>query len=99
MPAKKNPESKRVSAPIRMSEELAEKVQEAARRTGLAQADILRMALAIGLEDLKRVDYDIPRLVSEAARPEAAPAGKRPKLELLNKVAEEVSGYRYTKET
>jgi len=61
---------KKVSAPIRMSPELAEKVAEATRMTGLAQADILRLALAIGLEDLKKVNFDLPRLVSNAARPE-----------------------------
>jgi SOS-response transcriptional repressor LexA len=59
-----------VSAPIRMSPELAEKVAEAKRETGLAQADILRLALAVGLEDLRKVGFDLAKLVSDAARPE-----------------------------
>lgn len=60
---------KKVSAPIRMSPELLEKVAEASRRTGLAQADILRLALAIGLEDLKKIDYKIEGAISDAANP------------------------------
>lgn len=44
--------------------------------TGLAQADILRLALAIGLEDLRKVNFDFPRLVSDAARPELSKATK-----------------------
>lgn len=59
---------KMVSAPIRMSPDLAAKVEEAKRLTGLSQADILRLALAIGLEDLRRVGFDIPKVVSLAAR-------------------------------
>lgn len=60
-------EPKRVSAPIRMSPELLAKVNEACRRTGKSQATILRLALGMGLEDLKRIDYDIEGTLSKAA--------------------------------
>ena len=66
------PTKKQVSAPIRMSPELLEKVAEASRKTGLSQADILRLCLAIGLEDLARVNYDIARVISEAAQSPAS---------------------------
>ena len=51
-----------------MSAEMMEKVAEASRLTGLAQADVLRLCLAIGLTDLKRVGFDIAGVISEAAR-------------------------------
>ena len=66
-----------VSAPIRMSPDLAAKVEEAKRLTGLAQADILRLALAIGLEDLRRVGFDLPKAISMSARPELESAASK----------------------
>lgn len=60
-------EPKKVSAPIRMDAELLEKVKMAGKKTGLAQADVMRLCLAIGLEDLKRVDYDLAKVIAEAA--------------------------------
>lgn len=60
-------EPKKVSAPIRMDPELLEKVKMASKKTGLAQADVMRLCLAIGLEDLKRVDYDLAKVIAEAA--------------------------------
>ncbi len=50
-----------------MDPDLLEHVKLAAERTGLAQADILRLCLAIGLEDLRKLDYKIPSVLSEAA--------------------------------
>jgi len=55
-----------------MPPEIMEKVAEAARRTGLNQADIIRLSAQIGLEDLRRINFDIPKLISESARPSAA---------------------------
>lgn len=63
-------DNKRVSAPIRMSPDLLEKVRIASDRTGIAQADILRICLAIGLEDLRRIDYDIATAILESSRRE-----------------------------
>ena len=61
-------DNKRVSAPIRMSPELLEKVRIASERTGIAQADILRICLAIGLEDLRRINYDISGAILNQSR-------------------------------
>jgi predicted DNA-binding protein len=67
------PDKKKVSAPIRMSPELLAKVQIASERTGISQADILRLCLSIGLEDLRRIDYDLPGSILSAARQQQAP--------------------------
>ncbi|MBB5351420.1 hypothetical protein HNR46_001656 [Haloferula luteola] len=64
---------KRVSAPLRLDPETLEHVRIAAERTGLAQADILRLCLAIGLEDLRKLNYRIPEVLSDAA---SRPPGK-----------------------
>jgi len=50
-----------------MSPELIEKVADAAQKTGLAQADIMRLALAIGLEDLRRIDYKLSSTIAVAS--------------------------------
>jgi SOS-response transcriptional repressor LexA len=56
-----------VSAPIRMSPDLMAKVAEAVNRTGQKQAEILRLCLEIGLEDLRACRYDLPKLVADTA--------------------------------
>ena len=53
-----------------MDEGLQEKIAEASRRTGLAQADIIRLCTAIGIEDLRRLNWDLAGTVSRAANPE-----------------------------
>jgi predicted DNA-binding protein len=60
--------AKRVSAPIRMSPDMLEHVNTAAQRTGLSQAEILRLALSLGLEDLRCIDYDLTSVIAAAAR-------------------------------
>jgi len=72
-----------VSAPIRMSPDLKAKVDLAVEMTGISQAEILRLALAIGLEDLRRVAYDLPALVSKEARPELKKPGNYRNLSLV----------------
>lgn len=54
--------------PVRMPPALVEKITSAAERSGLAQADVIRLCLSIGYEDLRRVDFDLGRVVSDAAR-------------------------------
>lgn len=63
-----NESPKIVSAPIRMSPELMDKVTEAANRTGQKQAEILRLCLEIGIEDLRSCGYNLPKLVADTAR-------------------------------
>ncbi|GAA5482493.1 hypothetical protein [Haloferula sargassicola] len=74
-------QKRRVSAPIRLDPETLELVKVASERTGLAQADILRLCLAIGLEDLRKLNYQIPTVLSDAAarterRPVRYPDGR-----------------------
>lgn len=58
---------KQVNAPIRLTPEMQAKISDAARLTGLSQADVMRLCLAIGLEDLRKVGWDIARAISDAA--------------------------------
>lgn len=67
--------------PVRMSPKLLEKIDEAARRTGLAKADVIRICLAIGCEDLRKVGFDIARVISEAAEGKSEPVTDWPLVE------------------
>lgn len=63
--------SKTVITQLRFEPVLLEKITEAAEKTGLSKADIMRLAMEIGLEDLRRIDFDLPALISSSARPSA----------------------------
>jgi hypothetical protein len=52
--------------PIRFPEELMERVQSVAESLGMSVADTIRLATRVGLEDLKRVNYDLAQLVVDA---------------------------------
>jgi hypothetical protein len=61
--------------PIAIPNDLAEKVQIAAELTHLSKQDIMKLAMRIGLEDLRRCNYDIAGAVvdrSDAAKDEIA---------------------------
>ena len=58
---------KNTPASLRMPDDLLAKVEKAMLMTGLSQAEILRLCLAIGLEDLRRAEYDIPSAVVDKA--------------------------------
>lgn len=64
--------SKKESTPIplRINPLLEQMIDEAARLTGMAKSDTMRLALRIGLEDLRRIDYDVPGAVVDKAKPE-----------------------------
>ena len=62
--------SKSVITQLRFEPGLLAKITEAAERTGLSKADVMRLAMETGLEDLRRVDFDLPGLLSRAARPD-----------------------------
>jgi hypothetical protein len=65
--------------PIRIEPELEAKIEEAARLTGLSKADVMRLAMKIGFEDLRRINWNIPGVVVDAAQ--SAPSSvsaKRP---------------------
>jgi predicted DNA-binding protein len=61
------------SFPIRLPESLHERAKMAAARLSMSDQDALRLALAIGLEDLERIDYQLARVVVDAVK------GKFPK--------------------
>lgn len=61
------PKPKKVSSPIRIDADLEQRIDEAARLTGLSKADVMRLAMRIGFEDLRKIDYDIAGNVSSAA--------------------------------
>ena len=62
--------SKSVITQLRFDPGLLEKITEAAERTGLSKADVMRLAMETGLEDLRRVDFDLPGLLSRISRPD-----------------------------
>ena len=65
--------------PIRIEPDLEAKIEEAARLTGLSKADVMRLAMKIGFEDLRRINWNIPGAVVDAAKPSAESfSAKRP---------------------
>ena len=62
--------------PLRVNAALEAKIEEAARLTGMAKSDVMRLALEIGFEDLRRINYDIGGAVVDAARAETRGAVK-----------------------
>jgi hypothetical protein len=57
--------------PLAIDPELDATITEAAQKLGLPKSEVMRLALAIGLEDLRKIDFNLARLVSDAARPSA----------------------------
>ncbi|MCW1922684.1 S24 family peptidase [Luteolibacter arcticus] len=64
-----------------------DKLDLAAELTGLPKQELIRFCTAIGLEDLKKVGFDLAKLVSDTARPELVKPGAVVPFE--SKVAEE----------
>jgi predicted DNA-binding protein len=58
--------------PVRFTEEIEAQIDQASRALGLAKQDIIRMACAIGLEQLKAINYDLAGAVLEKSRAESA---------------------------
>lgn len=56
-----------VSFPVRMPGSLAQQIKETCNHTDLSQQDVIRLAIRIGLEDLRRANYNIPAAVVDAA--------------------------------
>lgn len=52
--------------PVLLPEPLLQRLDDVAAIMGISRADALRLAARVGLEDLKRVDYDIAQLVVDA---------------------------------
>ena len=60
---------KPIPSTIKFSPELQEKIAEAAKITGLPKQEIIRLCTAIGIEDLRRIDYDIAGAIVDKAKP------------------------------
>jgi adenylyl- and sulfurtransferase ThiI len=60
---------KPIPSTIKFSPELQEKIAEAARITGLPKQEIIRLCTAIGIEDLRRINYDIAGAIVDKAKP------------------------------
>lgn len=89
-----NNSKKIVAAPLRIPPELKAKVDEAARLMHAKPADVMRLALAIGLEDLARINHDVAGVISRAVMEtaEAPPQLREPRHQPL-KVAEDPAPY------
>ncbi len=59
--------AKTIITQLRFEPALLKKITEAAKKTSLSKADIMRLAREVGLEDLRRVDFDLPALISHSA--------------------------------
>lgn len=53
--------------PIALPNALLDKIQKVAGLTGRSQQDIMRLAMEVGLEDLKRINYDLGSAVVDAS--------------------------------
>ena len=60
-------EKKSIPSTVKFSLQLQEKIDEAANKTGLPKQEIIRLCAAMGLEDLRKLDWDIPRALSDAS--------------------------------
>lgn len=67
----------RVTKPlaIRIAPPLMERIKAVALKMGLSDSEVMRLAMEIGFEKLKRIDYNIPKAVVDAA--EAVDASSR----------------------
>lgn len=52
--------------PLLLPEALLQRLDDVAERMDLSRANVMRMSMKIGLEQLSRVNYDIAQLVVDA---------------------------------
>ena len=62
---KKNPP---LPISLRLSPELTQDVQQATEMIGMSQAEVMRLSIAIGLKELRAIDYDIAGAAHTAAK-------------------------------
>jgi metal-responsive CopG/Arc/MetJ family transcriptional regulator len=66
------PKPDAMPVPINMPRALLDKIEEAAALTGLSRQDVIRLAVRIGLEDLRRCNFDIAGAIVDKAKGEAS---------------------------
>lgn len=54
--------------PLRLSDDTLEKIQLVARNTRKTQQEVIRLAMEVGLEDIKRCNYDIAGAIVDRAK-------------------------------
>lgn len=65
--------------PLAVPNELLKQIDTAATRTGRSRSELMRLAIEIGLADLKAINYDIASTLANAAhRPDPAPVAAPP---------------------
>jgi hypothetical protein len=65
--------------PLAVPNELLTQIDTAAARTGRSRSELMRLAIEIGLADLKAINYDIASTISNAAhRPDLSSAAQTP---------------------
>jgi len=65
--------------PLAVPNELLTQIDTAATRTGRSRSELMRLAIEIGLADLKAINYDIAATISNAAhRPDLDHAPETP---------------------
>lgn len=62
---------KPIPSTIKFSLEIQEKITEASKKTGLPKQEIIRLCTAIGIEDLRKVGWDLAKVISDAAEKRA----------------------------
>lgn len=63
---------KRVIYPIQLDSELDEKIALAAEKLSMPKAEVMRLAMAIGLEHFRRIDYNLAAHLCQTQEPFAA---------------------------
>lgn len=63
------PSKKRVVYPIQLDPELDAKITLAAEKLTLPKAEVMRLAMAIGLEHLRRINFDLAKHLCQTPEP------------------------------
>lgn len=53
--------------PLAVPNELLAQIDAAAAATGRTRSELMRLAIEVGLEDLRRIDYDLSGVIVDAA--------------------------------
>jgi hypothetical protein len=80
--------------PIAIPNDLAEKIEKVAGLVHLSKQDVMKLAMRIGLEDLKRCKYDIAAAIVDRAHKSEAPEKTASEEQDIALLAEKTSQYR-----
>ncbi len=83
------PNKKAIPSSVKFPQSTLDKIDEASERTGLPKQEIIRLCTAIGLEDLRKLNWDLAGQLSDAA--ERRGHESRPKLQSVAESGNESS--------